>query len=127
MHISNRKEICRLGFRSIGHILDIFWVTKMTNKLMDSFNLCEGPLRCPLTGSTLQLLNSKEEVLAINRDLKEGKLSLVAGTMPRREVDEVLTSSVGQNQYPIIGGIPCLLGDFRIVRLSENNSKNEIA
>ena len=99
----------------------------MTNKLIDSFNLCDGPLRCPLTGSSLQLLNSEEEILAINRSFKEGKLSLVVGTIPRGEIDEVLTSSVGQNQYPIIGGIPCLLDDFRIVRLSENDQKNETA
>jgi ubiquinone/menaquinone biosynthesis C-methylase UbiE/uncharacterized protein YbaR (Trm112 family) len=96
-------------------------------KSLDPHDFSGGPLCCPLTGSALQLLDNAEEVLAINTALKNGKLRLAVGKIPDRKIDAVLTSSEGQHQYPIIGGVPCLLDNFRIVKQTENDSTKEVS
>jgi ubiquinone/menaquinone biosynthesis C-methylase UbiE/uncharacterized protein YbaR (Trm112 family) len=95
-----------------------------------SVNSCDfhnGPLRCPLTGSRLQLLDNAEEVLSINMALKKGDLTLAAGAIPGGVIDGVLISAMGKHKYPIIAGIPCLLDDFRIVKPAENDPAKEIS
>lgn len=94
---------------------------------MDSIDFSSGPLCCPLTGSDLQLLDSDEEVLAINTALESGDLTLVAGKISGEKIDAVLTSPDGQYQYPIIGGIPCLLNDFRIVKETDNDPTKKVS
>jgi ubiquinone/menaquinone biosynthesis C-methylase UbiE len=94
--------------------------------LMNPENLSSGPLRCPKTGSSLQLMENGEEILAINTALKSGDLTLAAGSIPEGKIDAVLNSSDGKHQYPVIGGVPCLLDDFRIMPFVKSDSKKKI-
>ena len=93
---------------------------------MNSSNLSSLPLRCPLTGSSLELLDNDREIRLINEGIEKGDLTLVAGTIPSGSIDSILISADGENQYPVIDGVPCLLGDFRIVKHQENDSVKTI-
>jgi ubiquinone/menaquinone biosynthesis C-methylase UbiE/uncharacterized protein YbaR (Trm112 family) len=95
-----------------------------SKSLLDFSN---GPLCCPLTRSSLKLLDSDEEVFAINSELQNGELTLAAGKIPGGEIDGVLISTDGQYKYPIIGGVPCLFDDFRIIKQSESGSTKEVS
>ena len=77
-----------------------------------TLDLSCSPLRCPITGSDLQLLDDTEKVSAINAGLKNGDLTLAAGSIPEGKVDAILISSIMQHQYPVIGGVPYLMEDF---------------
>ena len=93
---------------------------------MNSSSLSSLPLRCPLSGSSLELLDNDREILAINEAIEKGDLTLAAGTIPKGAIDSILISADGQNRYPVIDGVPCLLGDFRIVKYEENDSVKTI-
>ena len=93
---------------------------------MNSSSLSSLPLRCPLSGSSLELLDNDREILDINEKIEKGDLTLAAGTIPKGAIDSILISADGQNQYPVIDGVPCLLSDFRIVKYEDNDSVKTI-
>ena len=93
---------------------------------MNASSLSSLPLRCPISGSSLELLENDREILAINEAIEKGDLTLAAGTIPKGAIDSILVSADGQNQYPVIDGVPCLLGDFRILKNKEKDSRKTI-
>ncbi len=93
---------------------------------MNPSSLTSLPLRCPLSGSSLELLDNDREILVINEAIEKGDLTLAAGTVPKGTIDSILISADRQHQYPVIDGVPCLLGDFRIVKYEKNDSVKTI-
>ena len=80
---------------------------------MNSSSLASLPLRCPLSGSSLELLDNDREILAINEAIEKGDLTLAAGTIPKGAIDSILISADGSKRVCVV-----MQGNHRVAVMS---------
>jgi len=70
-------------------------------------------LVCPITKVSVQVLG-KQKLATLNREIAEGGVKHLGGTVVDTPLDEALVTTDGRTVYPIDDGIPVMLEDLAI-------------
>ena len=70
-------------------------------------------LVCPITKVSVQMLG-KQKLATLNREIAEGGVKHLGGTVVDTPLDEALVTTDGRTVYPIDDGIPVMLEDLAI-------------
>ena len=70
-------------------------------------------LVCPITKVSVQMLG-KQKLATLNREIAEGGVKHLGGTVVDTPLDEALVTTDGRTVYSIDDGIPVMLEDLAI-------------